>query len=346
MNMKKIVFITGAVALLWSATPTPAADAPATVAAPTTNASPARTTDDVEFRIGPVYANAPELAVKPDVPKGTIHEFTMNSEESKIYPGIAKRVEGTVPYKRKVAVYVPSQYLAGTPAPFIVAQDGLGYAGTLPKVLDNLIHEKRVPVMIAIMINSGGGDAQGSERGLEYDTVSDRYTTFIETEVLRRFPVITTSPSPKTGRARDDGREFGRGVRVHDGVVSAGPLSARVELLGPFVNQQSPLNPESPHGAWEYHEHLIPQSERKPLRVWLEVSENDNGSKRDEASLHNWVMANERMAAALKAKGYSYCYVFAEAVGHTDGRVTRQTLPGALEWLWQGYARPPAAKAR
>jgi iron(III)-enterobactin esterase len=73
--------------------------------------------------------------------------------------------------------------------------------------------------------------------------------------------------------------------------------------------------------------------------VWLEVSENDLGSKRNEGSLHNWVMANQRMAAALKAKGYRYRYVFAKAAGHTDAKVTRQTLPEALEWLWQGYQR-------
>ena len=48
-------------------------------------------------------------------------------------------------------------------------------------------------------------------------------------------------------------------------------------------------------------------------------------------------MANERMTAALKAKGYPYRYVYAVGAGHTDGRVTRQTLPDALEWLWQGY---------
>jgi hypothetical protein len=59
--------------------------------------------------------------------------------------------------------------------------------------------------------------------------------------------------------------------------------------------------------------------------VSLEVSENDSGSKRDEASLHNWVMANQRMTAALKAKGYACRYVFAEAVGNTDGRVIRHT---------------------
>ena len=347
MNMTRIVFTAGVMALFSSAVPASAADAPAPVAAPTTNASPARTTDGVEFRIGPVYANASELTVKPGVPKGTIHEFTMNSEESKIYPGIAKNVPGTVPYKRKVAVYVPSQYKAGTPAPFIVAQDGLGYAGTLPKVLDNLIHEKRVPVMIAIMINSGGGDAQGSERGLEYDTVSDRYTTFIETEVLPKISRdynVTFTKDPE-GRATMGGSS---GAACAFTMAWFRPdLYRRVlSYSGTFVNQQSPLNPESPHGAWEYHEHLIPQSERKPLRVWLEVSENDNGAKRDEASLHNWVMANERMAAALKAKGYAYRYVFAEAAGHTDGRVTRQTLPGALEWLWQQYASPPAAKPR
>ena len=55
-------------------------------------------------------------------------------------------------------------------------------------------------------------------------------------------------------------------------------------------------------------------------------------------------MANQRMAAALKAKGYAYRYVFSEAAGHTDGRVTKQTLPGALEWLWEGYGKKPGSR--
>ena len=339
MKITKLFYCVGFISVLLAARPTSSADAPPTTAPAATNASPARTKDGVEFVIGPVYANAPELTVKEGVPKGTIHEFTMDSEDSKVYPGIAKNKPGVVPYKRKVAVYVPKQYVAGTPAPFIVAQDGLGYLGSLPKALDNLIHEKRVPVMIAIMINSGGGDAQGSQRGLEYDTVSDKYATFIESEVLPKISKdynITFSKDPE-GRATMGGSSGGSAAFTM--AWFRPDLYRRVlTYSGTYVNQQSPLNPVSPHGAWEYHEHLIPQSERKPLRVWLEVSENDNGSKRDEASLHNWVMANQRMAAALKAKGYPYRYVFAEAAGHTDGRVTRQTLPGALEWLWQGYA--------
>jgi enterochelin esterase-like enzyme len=205
-------------------------------------------------------------------------------------------------------------------------------------VLDNMIHEKRLPVMIAIMINSGGGDAQGSQRGLEYDTVSDKYTTFIETEVLPRIAndynvAFTKDPE---GRATM-GCSSGAAAAFTMAWFRPDLYRRVLSYSGTYVNQQSPLNPESPHGAWEYHENLIPKSAAKPIRIWLHVSEQDNGYRRDEASLHNWVMANERMAAALKAKGYHYRYVFSKASRHCDGKVKDQTLPEALAWLWHGY---------
>jgi enterochelin esterase-like enzyme len=310
----------------------------ALLVASTSAAGAPKEADSGDSAIGPDYKDAPELSVKDGVPRGTIHEFTMNSEESKFYPGIAKGKPGVVPYKRKVWVYVPKQYVAGKAVPFIIAQDGGGYVKTLPPALDTLIHEKRVPVMIAILINSGGGDAQGSERGLEYDTVSGKYAEFVEAEVLpwvMKEANVKLTKGPE-GRATMGGSSGG--AAAFSMAWFHPDLYRRVlTYSGTYVNQQSPRNPESPHGAWEYHEHLIPKTEKKPLRIWLEVSENDNGSKKDEASLHNWVMANERMAAALKAKGYAYRYVFAKNAGHTDGKVTRQTLPAALEWLWKGY---------
>ena len=293
---------------------------------------------DGDFVIGPNYTNAPELSVKEGVPQGTLHVFTMNSEDSKIYPGIAKRQPGVVPYKRQVCVYVPKQYVAGTPAPFIVVQDGIGYTNQLPAVLDNMIHEKRLPVMIAVMINSGGGDAQGSQRGLEYDTVSEKYTTFIETEVLPRIAKdynVTFTKDPE-GRATM-GCSSGAAAAFTMAWFRPDLYRRVLSYSGTYVNQQSPLNPESPHGAWEYHENLIPKSEPKPIRVWLHVSDQDNGYRRDEASLHNWVMANERMAAALKAKGYHYRFVLSKESKHCDGKVKNQTLPEALAWLWNGY---------
>lgn len=293
-----------------------------------------------DFIIGPDYADAPELTVPEDAPKGTLHEFTMQSTDSKIYPGIAKNQPGTVPYSRRVVVYVPKQYVPGKPAPFIVAQDGLGYRGTLPRVLDTMIHQGRLPAMIAIMINSGGGDSKGSQRGLEYDTVSGTYAEFIETEVLPKVSKdynVTLTKDPN-GRATMGGSSGGAAAFTM--AWFRPDLYRRVlTYSGTYVDQQSPFNPASPHGAWEYHEHLLWQTPRKPLRIWLQVSENDNGSRLNEASLHNWVMANQRMAGALKAKRYEYRYVFSRSAGHTDGRVTRQTLPGALEWLWQGYPK-------
>jgi iron(III)-enterobactin esterase len=286
---------------------------------------------DGDFKIAPPYTNAPELTVKAGAPKGTLHEFTMDSHDSKIYPGLKG------PYKRKVAVYVPHGYVAGTAAPFIVIQDAMT-KDSLPKILDNMIHERRLPPMIAVFIASGGGDGKGSERGLEYDTVSGTYADFIDTEVLPKIEKdykVTFTKDPE-GRATMGGSS---GAACAFTMAWFHPdLYRRVlSYSGTFVDQQSPMNPESPHGAWEYHEHLIPMSEAKPLRIWLEVGEKDNGWDRDEKSYHNWVLANERMAAALKEKKYHYRYVFAAGAKHVDGGVVKQTLPDAMLWLWQGY---------
>ncbi|MDB5294633.1 MAG: putative esterase [Phycisphaerales bacterium] len=324
----------GAMLLALASAPAPAADA---------SRSPAHATRSVSDRqseatVGPEYADAPELKVADGVPRGDVHEFTMDSEDSKIYPGIAKGKSGVVPYKRKVWVYVPKQLPAGKPAPFILVQDGGGYVKTLAAALDTMIQARRLPPMVAVFANSGGGDSKGSERGLEYDTVSGKYAEFVESELLPRAAKeagVTFTKYPE-GRATMGGSSGGAAAFTM--AWFRPDLYRRVlTYSGTYVDQQSPRNPESPHGAWEYHEHLIPKSPAKPLRVWLEVSEKDNGWDKDEASLHNWVMANERMAAALKAKGYAYRYVFAKAAKHTDGRVTKQTLPDALAWLWQGY---------
>ncbi len=308
-----------------------AADSPKEKASPPPKDAAEGALSDGDFKIGPEYADAPELAVKDGVPKGTLHEFTMDSQDSKIYPGL----KGA--YKRGVAVYVPNGYVPDTAAPFIVVQDAM-CKGSLPKVLDNMIAERRLPPMIAIFITSGGGDGKGSERGLEYDTVSGAYADFIETEVLPRIEKdykVTFTKDPE-GRATMGGSSGGAAAFT---MAWFHPdLYRRVlSYSGTYVDQQSPMNPSSPHGAWEYHENLIPRSDPKPLRVWLEVGEKDNGYNKDEKSLHNWVLANQRMAAVLKDKKYHYRYEFAAGAGHVDHKVVNQTLPGALLWLWQGY---------
>ncbi len=232
-------------------------------------------TVDGNFILGPTHTPAPEMTVDPAVPHGTIHTFTMRSEDSRIYPGIA-RDSGTFgtpsptdpatlivttshpkPYVRKVAVYVPAQYVPGTEAPFIVGADGPD--PLLFTALDNLIAQKRVPAMIAISIGNGSGDAQGSQRGLEYDTMSGLYAEFVESEVLplveRQYGVrLTKDPD---GRATMGGSSGGSAAFImawyHPELyhrVLAYSITA--------INQQWPHDDRTPHGAWGLHETLIP----------------------------------------------------------------------------------------
>ena len=115
-----------------------------------------------------------------------------------------------------------------------------------------------------------------------------------------------------------------------------------ITYSGTFVDQQDDDAPEEaayPLGAWEYHSgmKLIENAEKKPLRIFTHVSDRDNGWKLSGESHHNWVMANERTAAALNAKGYHYRYVFSRQSRHCDRRVFEHTLADTLVWTWRGY---------
>jgi enterochelin esterase-like enzyme len=314
---------------------------------------------DGNFLIGPVYVPAPELTVTDGVPQGKVEQFSMDSADSKFYPGIARKAFGTVdpnnpktlvvethpaPYRRTVTVYIPSQYVPGTEAPFMVTHDGpgLGHPDTsLPHILDNMIAQHRLPVMLVVMIANGGGDAQGNERGLEYDTMSGRYAEFIETEVL---PMVKTNYNVNLTKDPDGRATMGASSGGSAALEMAWYHPERyhrvITYSGTYVNQQWPFNPETPDGAWDFHEKLIPQSDPKPIRLWMEVGDRDllnPNVMRD--NMHDWVAANNRMAAVLKAKGYHYQYVFALNAGHVERAVRNQTLPEALEWVWQGYPK-------
>ena len=310
---------------------------------------------DGNFIIGPTHNAAPEITENENVPQGTVYKITMESKDSKIYPGIGREpgTFGTVdsanpaklvvttshpaPYTRHVEVFVPKQYVSGTPAPFIVGADGPDHL--LFTVLNNLIAEGKVPVMIAISIGNGSGDAQGSERGLEYDAMSGKYAEFVEQEVL---PLVESTCNVKLtkdpeGRATMGGSSGGSCALI---MAWYHPewYHRVLTYSGTYINQQWPYNPETPHGAWEFHEHLIPESAVKPIRIWMEVGDRDlynPNVMRD--NMHDWVLANEKMAKVLAAKGYNYQFVFARNAGHVDGKVKQQTLPEALEWLWKGY---------
>ena len=324
---------------------------------------------DGDFTIGPDYAAAAEMRANPAWATGELHQFVMYAKDSKIYPGRKRKVgyradpakapggpgnavPGDVqwddaPYEpRPVWVYVPAGTDPKTPMPVIIVADGRGYQDQVRRAIDAGIAQKKIPPMVMVALQPGSvplgaknaEDAQGSERGYEYDTVNGRYSDFIETEVLplvsRKYN-ITFTQDPE-GRATLGGSS---------GAAAAFTMAwfhperyRRTIIFSPtFVNQQSPVDPANPRGAWEYHAHLIADAPKKPIRVWMEVGERDNRFQDPEGTWHNWVIAANRSAAAFKAKGYNYRYVFAKDAGHTDNRVREQTMAAALEYVWQGY---------
>jgi hypothetical protein len=342
------------------------------------------------FIIGPTHAPAPETVEQAGIPKGRIETFTLTSAESRIYrPGLV-REEGSHNeavysaaiqpgdpsnlivtasrqgnWARPVSVYIPAGYRKGRALPFIVVGDGESRtARLLLVVLDNLIAAHRLPPMAAVLVGSGGQDAQGSERGREYDAVSGLYAEWVESEVLPEVEHRTGVRLTRNPNLRAAMGGSSSGVAAFTMAWFRPDLYRRVLAYSPtFVNQQWPHDPALPGGAWEYHSNwpgparpglsargfgspvpsseplgtpLLAASPRKPIRFWFSVGDRDlfypNAAMAD--GMHDWVLADERMAQALAAKGYAYQFLFARNSGHVDAALVAQTLPAALEWLW------------
>lgn len=311
-----------------------------------------------DYVVGPEYIPATELKIVADVPQGRVEQFIIDSRETERFnPGIAREEFGIVDpdnpktlivetheidYTRAITVYIPAQYESGTEAPFLIKHDGPKEGKSdksFATILDNLIAEKRIPPLVCIWIANGGGDAQGHERGREYDTMSGLFAEYIEYEVL---PLVEKNYGVKLTEDPD-----GRAATGNSSGGSAALIMAwfhpewyrRVlTFSGTFVNQQWPFDPGFPDGAWGFHKTLIPGSDSKPLRIWMAVGDRDNYNPnvmRD--GMHDWVEANNRMAKVLKEKGYHYQYVYCLDQGHGVRQAREQLTPHALEWLWRGY---------
>jgi len=311
---------------------------------------------DGKYTIGPEYKIDPDLTDKGN-PKGKSFEFTMLLADSKIFRGDDSTLEPDkkpVRKERKIYVYVPAAYKDGTKAPILIIHDGPGQINLVRNALDNLTVSKdsnrKLPAFIAIAVQNGGNDGKNSERGLEYDTMSDRLARFIHDEVLptvlrneeikAAYPKLAFTDNP-WGRAVM-GCSSGGAAALTMGWFRPDLFRRLICYSGTFVDQQDDDAPEEakyPLGAWEYHSgmNLIENSEKKPLRIFTHVSENDLRPKDPEETHHNWVMAGQRTADAFKAKGYNHRFVFSLATGHCDRRVFEQTLADTLVWIWRGY---------
>jgi len=314
-----------------------------------------RTSKNGDFVIGPNYSIDPDLQDQGNR-NGKTFEFSMPLAESELFDGKDKTLnpKKEVRTERKIFVYVPAEYRDGTPAAVLVTLDGPSRLDLVKNALDNLTvsqdRRRKLPPFVVVAVQNGGNDGKGSQRGLEYDTMSDRFARFIDEEVLsavenhqplrKAYPNFSFTKDP-------DGRgvmgcSSGGAAALTMGWYRPDLFRRLITYSGTFVDQQDDDAPEEkqfPLGAWEYHSsmQLIVNSEKKPLKIFTHVSQNDNRANDPEETHHNWVMANRRTAAALKAKGYDYRFIYSKNTRHCDKRVYEQTLADTLVWMWRDY---------
>jgi len=271
-------------------------------------------------------------------------------------------------YKRQVEVFVPEGVDARKPSPFMIFLDGpmyenLGSVAALLRglrkfccccrraggpaadaisfmtTMDNLFKTTQLEPMVCIFLDPGHFDHEciwGSQRNLEYDSMSNRFTVFVEREVLPFVSVhcnvrLTTDPDQ----------------RAVMGMSSGGIAAITMGLTGRFnriltsspscVNLGYPYNPQVPLQGWDYHsgkELIKNQDKVEGLRVVIVSNELDLMYQMNVKHNFNWIAASLRTAKALKEKGYACLHIFAKQGIHVDPRAMAQCFPDAVKWIW------------
>jgi enterochelin esterase-like enzyme len=292
--------------------------APATPAAAAPN-------PDIHYQLGP------DSYPHDGVPKGDVRgPFTLPSEA---YPGT----------QHTYWIYVPAQYDPKLAASLMIFNDGQAFKsmdGDLraPNVLDNLIHRREIPVMVAVFINPGRrpdqpeptpqnwGD-QDTNRPTEYNTLDDKYARVIVDELM---PVLYKDYN----LSKDPDRHAIGGAS--SGAIAAFTVAWQrpaafhkvLSIVGSFTNLR---------GGHAYAD-LVRASEKKPIRVYLQDGRNDNrgvgrGGAYDET--RDWFLQNNRLMHALSDKGYDLDYTW--GIGKHGQKQGGAIMPDMMRWLWRDH---------
>jgi enterochelin esterase-like enzyme len=277
------------------------------------------------------YRLGPDAMRHEGVPHGEVKgPFILPSEA---YPGT----------QHDYWVYVPAQYDPAKPAALMVFQDGHAFldpegSARATNVIDNLVHRREIPVMIAVFINPGREPDQematddnwgdrGSNRPQEYNALDDKYARVICDELLPELK--------KTYNISNDAKDRGIGGCSSGAIAAFGVAWHRPEefskvmsLVGSFTNIR---------GGHEYAD-IVKSNDAKPIRVYLQDTRNDNRGQRRGGRYNpewDWFLQNTRLLAALEEKDYDVNYSFSIGVhGLKCGGVI---LPEMMRWLWRDH---------
>jgi sugar lactone lactonase YvrE/predicted esterase len=278
------------------------------------------------------YNLGPDSQPQPNVPKGIVTKLRL--EPGKLYPGTP----------HDYSIYVPAQYDAARPTPFMIFLDGSGALGNqqrVPIVFDNLIAKKELPPLIGIFVDPGVLPAVSPEahqnrfeRVFEYDSLSDRFARFLIEELI---PAVAAKYN--LSKNPDDRALSG----VSTGAVGAfmaawnrpDQFHRVLSFIGTFVSMK---------GADQLPA-LIRKTEPKPIRVFLQAGKNDHIVPAQPFGTFyggSWPINNQVMLEALLSAGYdAKLELGTEAHNMRHGAAI---MPDALRWLWRGYPAPIVAR--
>src|SRR5581483_2524132 len=200
----------------------------------------------------------------------------------------------------------PAQYDAAKPACLMIFQDGHAFVSLtgdyrIPNVFDNLIYRREMPVTIGVFINPGHTPQQPessstnwgdsiNNRGMEYNELNDHYATLIVDELLPALEKdynISKNPDDRAIAGASSGAICAFTVAWQ----RPNQFHKVISTIGSFTNIR---------GGHVYPD-LISQSERKPIRIFLQDGLNDNrGRRRNGAGEYDpkwdWHAQNLKMA--------------------------------------------------
>jgi enterochelin esterase family protein len=240
-------------------------------------------------------------------------------------------------------VYVPAQYDPANPASLMIFNDGQAFLAPdgnarAVNVLNNLIHRREIPVMIAVFINPGRRPDQPepnskdwgdrtTNRPAEYNELNDKYARVIIDELMPELKKhYNISPDPE---------QHGIGG-ASSGAIAAFTVAWErpdqfrkvISIVGSFTNLR---------GGHVYPEKVL-ASDKKPIRVFFQDGRNDHrgigqDGKYDEK--RDWFYQNVRLADAMTKKGYDINYAW--GIGLHGQKQGGAILPDMMRWLWRDH---------
>ncbi len=245
-------------------------------------------------------------------------------DKSNIYPGTVHTFQ----------VYIPDQYDGKRPAALYVGLDGV--LCNAPEVMDSLITAGKMPCTIGVFLQPGLiKDAEGTvlryNRCYEFDSTTDLFARFLETEVLPAVEQMKTKRGKaiRLSRQSQDRMIFGLssgGIAAFNAAWHRPDLFGKVFTgVGTFVAMRGGNDLQA----------LVRKTEPLPLRIFIQDGSNDAWNP----LFGHWYEGNQMLASALQFAGYDVQCDWSDG-GHNVKRST-EIFPQVMEWMWRDWPDAP-----